>query len=73
MEYMTDIRNLPLLRYRHVSNKPGLATLSPRSFRAQMKWFSEQEGGSVLICIVTALFGKLPGMYWNVIILFSHF
>ncbi len=27
--------------YHHVSDKPGRITLSPRTFRAQMKWLAE--------------------------------
>ncbi|GCV02224.1 polysaccharide deacetylase Ecf1 [Escherichia coli] len=34
-------RHLPVLMYHHVSNKSGLVTLSPRTFRAQMKWLAE--------------------------------
>lgn len=38
---MADARHLPVLMYHHVSNKPGLLTLSPQTFRAQMKWLAE--------------------------------
>lgn len=40
-EYVTNARILPVLMYHHVSNKLGLVTLSPRTFRAQMKWLAE--------------------------------
>ena len=38
---MSHARHLPVLMYHHVSNKPGLVTLSPRTFREQMKWLAE--------------------------------
>lgn len=38
---MSCAQHLPVLMYHHVSNKPGLVTLSPRTFRAQMKWLAE--------------------------------
>lgn len=38
---MSYARHLPVLMYHHVSDKPGQITLSPRTFRAQMKWLAE--------------------------------
>lgn len=38
---MSYARHLPVLMYHHVSNKPGLVTLSPGTFRAQMQWLAE--------------------------------
>ncbi|HBA3615012.1 TPA: polysaccharide deacetylase family protein, partial [Escherichia coli] len=34
-------KNLPILMYHHVSEKAGLVTLSPQSFRRQMQWLAE--------------------------------
>ena len=50
---MSYARHLPVLMYHHVSDKPGQITLSPRTFRAQMKWLAESgwktvTGGSFL-------------------------
>ena len=42
--HVTDAGNLQVLMYHHVSNKTGLVTLSPRTFRAQMKWLAESGG-----------------------------
>lgn len=39
--YILGARNLPVLMYHHVSTKPGLVTLSPQTFREQMKWLAE--------------------------------
>lgn len=33
-------KNIPVLMYHHVGNKPGLVTLSPKTFRDQMAWLS---------------------------------
>ncbi|EJY5089494.1 carbohydrate transporter, partial [Salmonella enterica] len=38
---MSYARHLPVLMYHHVSDKPGQITLSPCTFRAQMKWLAE--------------------------------
>lgn len=38
---MLFAKNLPVLMYHHVSNKPGLVTLSPQTFRRQMQWLAE--------------------------------
>ena len=38
---MSDARHLPVLMYHHVSDKPGLVTLSPHTFREQMRWLAE--------------------------------
>ncbi|EBQ4746811.1 carbohydrate transporter, partial [Salmonella enterica] len=38
---MSYAQHLPVLMYHHVSDKPGQITLSPRTFRAQMKWLAE--------------------------------
>lgn len=38
---MSDAKNLPVLMYHHVSNIPGLVTLSLRTFREQMQWLAE--------------------------------
>jgi peptidoglycan/xylan/chitin deacetylase (PgdA/CDA1 family) len=37
---MKTARALPLLMYHHVSPSPGLVTLSPQNFRAQMSWLA---------------------------------
>lgn len=39
---MSYAQHLPVLMYHHVSDKPGQITLSPRTFRAQMKWLAEK-------------------------------
>ncbi|EOU3850623.1 TPA: polysaccharide deacetylase family protein, partial [Salmonella enterica] len=41
IKHMSYARHLPVLMYHHVSDKPGQITLSPRTFRAQMKWLAE--------------------------------
>ncbi|EPZ3127708.1 polysaccharide deacetylase family protein, partial [Escherichia coli] len=33
--------HVPVLMYHHVSHCPGLVTLSPETFRKQMKWLAE--------------------------------
>lgn len=38
---MSYARHLPVLMYHHVSDKPRQINLSPRTFRAQMKWLVE--------------------------------
>ncbi|HHQ9216967.1 polysaccharide deacetylase family protein [Escherichia coli] len=38
---MLSARNLPVLMYHHVSEKPGLVTISPVTFHNQMKWLAE--------------------------------
>lgn len=38
---MAQARKLPILMYHHVSTRPGLVTLSPQTFREQMKWLAE--------------------------------
>ncbi|TQO04877.1 UNVERIFIED_ORG: polysaccharide deacetylase [Citrobacter freundii] len=38
---MRNAQHLPVLMYHHVSTKPGLVTLSPQTFRAQMQWLAE--------------------------------
>lgn len=60
--YVTDARNLPVLMYHHVSDKPGLVTLSPRTFRAQMKWLAESGWKTVTAAEVEAFYRgeKLP-------------
>lgn len=60
--HVTDARNLPVLMYHHISNKPGLVTLSPRTFRAQMKWLAESGWKTVTAGEVEAFYRgeKLP-------------
>ncbi|HEA6326784.1 TPA: polysaccharide deacetylase family protein [Escherichia coli] len=60
--HVTDARHLPVLMYHHVSNKPGLVTLSPRIFRAQMKWLAESGWKTVTAAEVEAFYRgkKLP-------------
>ncbi|HAJ2336981.1 polysaccharide deacetylase family protein [Escherichia coli] len=38
---MLYTHNLPVLMYHHVTPKPGLVTISPETFRAQMKWLAK--------------------------------
>ena len=38
---MLKAKNIPVLMYHHVSNSPGLVTISPKTFREQMKWIAE--------------------------------
>ncbi|WP_201490654.1 polysaccharide deacetylase family protein, partial [Escherichia coli] len=54
--------NLPVLMYHHVSTKPGLVTLSPETFRAQMKWLAEAGWKTVTTAEVEAFYrgGNLP-------------
>ncbi|EGF7425092.1 glycosyltransferase [Escherichia coli] len=42
--------------YHHVSNKPGLVTLSPRTFREQMKWLAESGWKTVTAAEVEAFY-----------------
>ena len=35
---MTQGQKLPVLLYHHVSTRPGIVTLSPQTFREQIKW-----------------------------------
>ncbi|GCH11575.1 polysaccharide deacetylase family protein [Escherichia coli] len=54
--YIIDARHLPVLMYHHVSNKPGLVTLSPRTFREQMKWLAESGWKTVTAAEVEAFY-----------------
>ncbi|MBC1163917.1 carbohydrate transporter, partial [Escherichia coli] len=38
---MLYAHHLPVLMYHHISNNPGLVTLSLRTFREQMQWLAE--------------------------------
>jgi peptidoglycan/xylan/chitin deacetylase (PgdA/CDA1 family) len=38
---MKTAQAVPVLMYHHVSPSPGLVTLSPENFRAQMRWLAE--------------------------------
>jgi peptidoglycan/xylan/chitin deacetylase (PgdA/CDA1 family) len=38
---MKAAKALPILMYHHVSPSPGLVTVSPENFRAQMRWLAE--------------------------------
>jgi peptidoglycan/xylan/chitin deacetylase (PgdA/CDA1 family) len=38
---MSSARALPILMYHHVSPKPGLVTLSPQNFEAQLAWLAK--------------------------------
>ncbi|HBC0990033.1 TPA: polysaccharide deacetylase family protein, partial [Escherichia coli] len=60
--HVTDARHLPVLMYHHVGNKPGLVTLSPGTFRAQMKWLAESGWKTVTAAEVEAFYRgeKLP-------------
>ncbi|CAQ89427.1 polysaccharide deacetylase family protein [Escherichia fergusonii] len=44
---MLKAKNLPVLMYHHVSNCPGLVTLSPKTFREQMKWLADHKWKTV--------------------------
>ncbi len=55
-ENVTNARHLPVLMYHHVSNKPGLVTLSPRTFREQMKWLAESGWKTVTAAEVEAFY-----------------
>ncbi len=53
---MSYARHLPVLMYHHVSDKPGQITLSPRTFRAQMKWLAESGWKTVTAAEVEAFY-----------------
>lgn len=59
---MSYARHLPVLMYHHVSDKPGQITLSPRTFRAQMKWLAESGWKIVTAAEVEAFYhgARLP-------------
>ncbi len=59
---MSYARHLPVLMYHHVSDKPGQITLSPRTFRAQMKWLAESGWKAVTAAEVEAFYhgARLP-------------
>ncbi|EOF5203043.1 polysaccharide deacetylase family protein, partial [Salmonella enterica] len=59
---MSYARHLPVLMYHHVSDKPGQITLSPRTFRAQMKWLAESGWKTVTAAEVEAFYhgARLP-------------
>ncbi len=56
VRHVTDVRCLPVLMYHHVSNKPGLITLSPGTFRGQMKWLAESGWKTVTTAEVEAFY-----------------
>ncbi|ENS4545006.1 carbohydrate transporter, partial [Salmonella enterica] len=53
---MSYARHLPVLMYHHVSDKPGQITLSPCTFRAQMKWLAESGWKTVTAAEVEAFY-----------------
>lgn len=59
---MSYAQHLPVLVYHHVSDKPGQITLSPRTFRAQMKWLAESGWKTVTAAEVEAFYhgARLP-------------
>lgn len=59
---MSDARHLPVLMYHHVSDKPGLVTLSPHTFREQMRWLAESGWKTVTSAEMEFFYlgGKLP-------------
>lgn len=59
---MQKAQHLPVLMYHHVSNKPGLVTLSPRTFRKQMQWLAESGWKTVTTAEIESFYqgGKLP-------------
>ncbi|ECW0470402.1 TPA: polysaccharide deacetylase family protein [Salmonella enterica subsp. enterica serovar Mississippi] len=59
---MNYAQHLPVLMYHHVSNKPGLVTLSPGIFRAQMQWLAESGWKTVSAAEVESFYrgGLLP-------------
>ncbi|EGE28346.1 Polysaccharide deacetylase [Salmonella enterica subsp. enterica serovar Dublin str. SD3246] len=62
IKHMSYARHLPVLMYHHVSDKPGQITLSPRTFRAQMKWLAESGWKTVTAAEVEAFYhgARLP-------------
>lgn len=59
---MPDARHLPVLMYHHVSDRPGLVTLSPHTFREQMKWLATSGWKTVTAAEVESFYrgGSLP-------------
>ncbi|HGB4253801.1 TPA: polysaccharide deacetylase family protein [Salmonella enterica subsp. enterica serovar Virchow] len=59
---MSCAQHLPVLMYHHVSNHPGLVTLSPDTFRAQMQWLAESGWKTVTTAEVESFYqgGRLP-------------
>lgn len=59
---MSDAKNLPVLMYHHVSNIPGLVTLSLRTFREQMQWLAENNWKTISAAEMEFFYcgGKLP-------------
>ncbi|EBI9247884.1 TPA: polysaccharide deacetylase family protein [Salmonella enterica] len=59
---MSYARNLPVLMYHHVSNRPGLVTLSPGTFREQMQWLAESGWKTVTAAEMEFFYrgGRLP-------------
>lgn len=55
-------KHLPVLMYHHVSRCPGLVTLSPETFREQMKWLAENNWKTVTSEDMEFFYqgGKLP-------------
>ncbi len=54
---MSSAQAVPVLMYHHVSPAPGLITLSPENFRAQMRWLAEH-GYTTIACDDLARFLK---------------
>ncbi|UUN78260.1 polysaccharide deacetylase family protein (plasmid) [Escherichia coli] len=59
---MTEARHLPVLMYHHVSNAPGLVTLSLQTFRNQMQWLYENGWKTISAAEMEFFYcgGKLP-------------
>ncbi|EBJ5653951.1 carbohydrate transporter [Salmonella enterica] len=53
---MSKALHLPVLMYHHVSTKPGLVTLSPNTFRAQMQWLAETDWKTVTAADMEAFY-----------------
>lgn len=53
-------KNIPVLMYHHVGNKPGLVTLSPKTFRDQMAWLSSSGWKTLTSAEVEAFYAGVP-------------
>lgn len=68
---MRSASALPILMYHHVSPAPGLVTVSPQTFRAQMQWLAEHGYRGVGAAELTAFLAGQPLPAKSVVISFD--
>jgi peptidoglycan/xylan/chitin deacetylase (PgdA/CDA1 family) len=68
---MNPARALPVLMYHHVSDAPGLVTVSPQNFHAQMAWLADHGYNTVGCADVAAFLAGEPLPEKSVVVTFD--